>query len=99
MARDLVLDVIARKNSRDLSTLADEFDRLAKQTDDAGRKMHQTGTFSQFLDEQIAKTRVQVRGLREEFDRTGDKDVFAKLRGSHGQPAIPGADQDRPPRR
>jgi hypothetical protein len=82
MSRDLVLDVIARKNSRDLSTLADEFDKLARQTDDAGKKMHQTGTFSQFLDEQLAKTKAQVRELGEEFDRTGDKDVFAKLRGA-----------------
>jgi hypothetical protein len=82
MSRDLVLDVIARKNSKDLSTLADEFDRLAKQTDDAGRKMHQTGTFSQYLDDQLAKTKVKVKELGQEFERTGDKDVFAKLRGA-----------------
>jgi hypothetical protein len=82
MAKDLILDVVARKNSRDLSTLADEFDKLAKKTDDAGRKMHQTGTFSQFLEGELAKTKVKVKELGEEFERTGNKDVFAKLRGA-----------------
>lgn len=82
MAKDLVLDVIAKKNSRQLSELADEFDRLAKMTDDAGHKMHDTGTFSQFLDDQISKTKTQVKELGDEFERTGDKDIFAKLRGS-----------------
>lgn len=82
MAKDLVLDVVAKKNSRDLSTLADEFDRLAKQTDDAGKKMHQTGTFSQFLDNELKKTKTTVKELGEEFEKTGDKDVFAKLRGA-----------------
>jgi hypothetical protein len=84
VSKDLVLDIIAKKNSRDLSTLADEFDRLAKQTDDAGNRMHRAGTFAQFLDAELAKTKVHVKELGEEFDRTGNKDVFAKLRGAQG---------------
>src|SRR2546430_17164989 len=82
MGRDLVLDVVAKKNSRDLSTLADEFDRLAKETDDAGRRMHSTGTFSPFLDAELVKTKQHVQELGKEFEATGDKDVFAKLRGA-----------------
>src|SRR5689334_11249948 len=82
MARDLVLDVIARKNSRDLSTLADEFERLAKRTDASGKKFGEFSSFSNYLEGQLYRTRVQVRELGQEFDRTGDKDVFAKLRGA-----------------
>ncbi len=82
MSRELVLDVVAKKNSRQLAQLADEFDKLARATDDAGRRMHKTGTFAQFLDDEIAKTKDAVRDLGREFDRTGDKDVFGKLRGS-----------------
>jgi hypothetical protein len=82
VARDLILDVVARKNSRDLSTLADEFDRLAKETDDAGQKMHKTGTFSKFLQDELKQTRAEVKALGQEFEFTGNKDVFAKLRGA-----------------
>lgn len=84
MARDLVLDVIARKNSRDLNTLADEFDRAARQTDDFGDKLNKTNRFSKYLDDQLLLTKQKVRELGVEFERTGDKDVFAKLRGAQG---------------
>src|SRR5574343_1478147 len=84
MARDLVLDVIARKNSRELGQLADEFDKVARKSDEAGHHLQQTGTFSQFLDKEIENTKVHVRELGDEFDRTGNKDVFAKLKGAQG---------------
>lgn len=84
MARDLVLDVIAKKNSRELSTLADEFDRLTKKSDSAGKSFQQTGGFSRLLDKEISNTKAHVRELGLEFERTGNKDVFAKLRGAQG---------------
>jgi hypothetical protein len=82
MAKDLVLDVIARKNSKELSLLADEFEKLSKQVDDSGKSMQKTTTFSKFLEDQIAKTKGQVRQLGQEFERTGNKDVFAALKGA-----------------
>lgn len=82
MAKELTLEVVARKNSRDLVTLADDFDRLRKSTDDSGKSMQKHATFSKFLDDQLAKTKVQVKQLGEEFDRTGSKDVFAALKGA-----------------
>lgn len=84
MAKDLVLDIVAKKNSRALSELADEFDKTADKTDAFGRKLNSVGTFSEFVDDQIEKTKIQVRDLGREFDRTGSKDVFAKLRGAQG---------------
>jgi hypothetical protein len=82
MAKDLYLDVVARKNSKDLSALADEFDKAAKQTDDFGKKMNKTGTFSQFLDKELANTKLKAKELGEEFEKTGNKDVFASLKGA-----------------
>jgi len=84
MSRDLVLDVIAKKSSRELSVLAEEFERLAKQTDDAGRRFNETTSFSRYLDDEIVKTRVHVHELAQEFERTGSSDVFGKLRGAQG---------------
>jgi hypothetical protein len=88
VARDLVLDVVARKNSKDLVTLADEFDRLAKETDEAGKKMHDTGTFSQFLAGELEKTKAKVKELGDEFNRTGKADVFASLRGAQRNQSV-----------
>jgi hypothetical protein len=82
MAKDLYLDVVARKNSKELSTLAGEFDRLSKETDDFGKKMHETGTFSQFLDKELTNTKAKAKELGEEFERTGKADVFASLKGA-----------------
>lgn len=82
MAKDLILDVVAKKNSRDLSTLADEFDKLRKKVDDSSAGFGKNTKFSALLDKQLAATRDQVKQLGEEFDRTGDKDVFAKLGGA-----------------
>lgn len=82
MARELVLEVIARKNSKDLNALADDFEKLARKSDAAGKSLGKTATFSEHLDSQIAKTKQSIRELGAEFDRTGDKDVFAKLRSS-----------------
>lgn len=82
MARELVLDVVAKKNSRDLSVLADEFQRLAKEADGAGASLNRTGGFSKFVDEQLQKTRLEVERLGKEFENTGSKDVFASLRGA-----------------
>jgi hypothetical protein len=77
-----VLDVVARKNSRDLQTLADDFDRTAKSADDFGNKLNKTSTFSKYLDEQLVKTKAHVRELGTEFDKTGKADVFANLKGA-----------------
>lgn len=82
MTRPLILDVVARKNSKDLNTLADDFDRVAKQTDDFGKKINKATTFTKTLDDQIIKTKAQVKSLGAEFDKTGDKDVFANLAGA-----------------
>lgn len=82
MARELVLEVVARKNSKDLNALADDFDKAARKAESAGKSFDKTATFSKHLDDQIAETRKQVRSLGEEFDKTGNKDVFANLRGA-----------------
>lgn len=82
MAKDLILDVVARKNSRDLVTLADEFDRLAREAEASGKSMDKTRNFAGLLDQQIARTKDQVRQLAQEFDATGNKDVFGALSGA-----------------
>lgn len=82
MAKDIVLNVVARKNSKDLVALADEFEALKKATDDSGKSLQKHATFSAHLDDQLEKTRKQVHDLGLEFDRTGNKDVFANLRGA-----------------
>lgn len=82
MAKELILEVIARKNSKDLNTLADDFEKLAARSDTAGKSLNKTATFSQHLDGEIAKTKQTIRELGQEFDKTGNKDVFAKLRGA-----------------
>ena len=79
-----MLDVIARKNSRELSALADEFDRLDKKVDHTGHSFQRTAGFSRLLDKEIINTKAHVRELGLEFERTGNKDVFAKLRGAQG---------------
>lgn len=76
------MEVVARKNSRDLNTLADEFEKAARKAEGAGKSFDKTASFSKHLDDQIAKTKASVKELGAEFDRTGNKDVFAKLRGT-----------------
>jgi hypothetical protein len=82
LARELILEVVARKNSKELNALADDFEKLARKSDTAGKSMRKTASFSQHLDGEITKTRKTIRELGQEFDRTGNKDVFAKLRGA-----------------
>lgn len=82
MAKDLVLDVVARKNSKDLEALALEFDKLAASVDNSNKSSQQSVKFSKFLDSQIAETRKQVQQLAQEFEKTGSADVFGQLRGA-----------------
>ena len=82
MSRELILEVVARKNSKDLNALADDFEKLARKSETAGKSLGKTATFSQHLDGEISKTKQTIRELGQEFDKTGSKDVFAKLRGA-----------------
>jgi hypothetical protein len=82
VAKDLILDVIAKKNSKELSVLADEFEKAAKNTDEFGKKLDKSTTFSKYLDDELGRTKVKVKELGEEFDRTGNKDVFGALKGA-----------------
>jgi len=82
VAKELILDVVAKKTSRDLGLLADEFEKLAGQTDDFGNKLNKTTTFSKLLDTQIAKTKTTVKELGQELDRTGSKDTAGLLKGA-----------------
>jgi hypothetical protein len=82
VAKELILEVVARKNSRELTALADDFEKLATKTDAAGKKLGQTTTFSKHLDDQIARTKIHVRDLATEFERTGNKEVFGNLKGA-----------------
>ncbi len=84
MAKDIVLDVVAKANSKALVAMAAEFEALAAEAEHAGKSMDQTTTFSQHLDTQIARTRQQVGDLAKEFERSGKTDVFANLRGAQG---------------
>lgn len=82
MAKELVLDVVARKSSRDLQLLALEFDKLAASVDNSNKSAKQSVTFSKFLDDQISETRKQVQQLAQEFERTGSADAFSQFRGA-----------------
>lgn len=82
MARELVLDVVARKSSRDLQLLAAEFEALSKEVDDSGKHLQKFTTFSAFVDDQAAKTRVELAKLKDEFQRTGNLDVASKIAGT-----------------
>lgn len=82
MAKELVLDVVAKKNSKDLQLLALEFDKLAASVDNSNKSAKQSVTFSKFLDDQIVETRKQVQQLQQEFNQTGSADIFSQLRGS-----------------
>lgn len=82
MAKELVLDVVAKKNSKDLQLLALEFDKLAASVDNSNKSAKQSVTFSKFLDGQISETRKQVQQLTQEFNKTGSADIFSQLRGS-----------------
>lgn len=88
MARDIVLDIIANDDvSRTLARTARAFDELAEDLDHVSKRggqfsddMTRTRVTVEHLDNVITKTKGNVRNLAEEFARTGDMDVFAKMR-------------------
>lgn len=82
MARDVVLDVIARKDSRDLDRLADQFDRVAKEMDHAGDSAKRETTALEQLDREIGTARTRVRELADEYNRTGNVDAFKSMRAA-----------------
>jgi hypothetical protein len=81
VAKELVLDVVARKNSKDLQLLAEEFQKLSMEAEKSGKSLQKTASFSKFLEDQTAKTRAELAKLRSEFQKTGDLKIAGDIGG------------------
>lgn len=88
MGRDIVLDIIAHDDvSKTLARTSASFDALAEDLDHVSKR---SGQFSseaakmrvtvEHVDNVIAKTRQNVKELSAEFARTGDVDIFRKMK-------------------
>lgn len=67
----------AAKAAAAMKLLGDESGKAGVKLDDLGKRSTSMGA----IDERIAKTRAEVRGLAEDFNRTGDAGFLAKLIG------------------
>ncbi len=65
-----------------------EFDRFAKSVDDAGDSMDGMGKDARTLDKQIETTKKLIRQLGDEFDRTGNRDLFGDIKKGRADLAI-----------
>jgi hypothetical protein len=74
----LVFNLIARDSGlgRVLGTVADRFRSAGR---DAEHALEQAGNGTERLDGQIAEVQAHLRGLNEEFVRTGDTTLFGKM--------------------
>lgn len=85
MARDLVLDVIERSRGDALGDTARDAEKAAKAVDGLGDSFKTTADRSGHVDTEIARLKAHVVELGEEFDRTGDRDLFKSLRQDRGE--------------
>lgn len=82
MARELVLDVVARRHTDDLNRVAAEFDKLADRTDRAGKAATRNVSAMSTLDAELVKARRRVADLGAEYNRTASVDVFRNLKSA-----------------
>lgn len=85
MARDIEMDVIARKDSNALTQMANELDRAASKVDTLSSSSNRLGTSLADVDRRLIDTRRQVAALGDEWLRTGDKMVLADLRRARAE--------------
>jgi hypothetical protein len=79
VARDLILDVLTKADSRGLTDTAKGLDAVADSSDDASSSFKKLGQESGHVDSQITKLRAHMRELATEFDRTGDTDLLKDI--------------------
>lgn len=73
--RKLLFDIFARDRNTKRT-----LEGIAEAADDAGKSFDDMGKDSQHLDRRISETQTHLRGLIDEFDRTGDVEIFKKVR-------------------
>jgi hypothetical protein len=81
---DLILNILSRSDKRGLTETADGLDDLGDKADKTGKKFKGMGEESRHLDEEIVKSKQRIRELGEEFDKTGNKELFPQLRKERG---------------
>jgi hypothetical protein len=80
VARRLELNVDTTADDKGLIEAAREFDRLGDKVDKAGRQMKETAFDARLLDAELDKAKRSARDLAQEFERTGNKDLFKQFR-------------------
>lgn len=82
-SRDIILDIIAKVQSREVEKLAAQMDAAAKSTDGASAAAKRQQSTLEVLDREISQAKARVRELGDEFNRTGKVDVFDNLRSAN----------------
>lgn len=70
----------ADQASSSFEKLSEEFRRTAQDSDGLGKKLNETGSFSEFLTHKMGALRLEAVHLGQEFNRTGAMDPLAKLK-------------------
>jgi hypothetical protein len=79
MGRDLTLDVITRASPRELRNYASALDNVGDEALGASGKLAAMGAMTEALDKRIAASKLQMQGLAEEFEKSGNVDAFRGL--------------------
>lgn len=82
---DLQLNILTTSDKRGTTEAADGFDKVARSVDDAGDQMKETAVDAGLLNAELEKSRLKVRALTAEFDKTGNTALLKAIRGERGK--------------
>jgi hypothetical protein len=78
--RDVRLNVVIDEDGRGAAKAADDLDRIDKSAGKADASLDKLGKTARRVDTEIDHHRANIRALAEEYEKTGDVDLFKNLR-------------------
>lgn len=79
------IEVDIDADSKGVDAAANDLERLANSAEHADKSIHKTGQTSSRVDGEIGRLKQVVRDLGDEFERTGEKDLFKSLRKARSE--------------
>ena len=78
--RDLILNVVEKKEGNALTAAANDIEKLGRGVDATGNSMADMEKDAKKLNAEIARTNLRIKDLHKQFARTGDQSLFGDIR-------------------